>query len=122
APYQHGRYKPEYEVDTGLTPEKLAGITNGLVRVPEGFHNHPKIEKLLEQRAEIGDGKRAVDYGFAEMLAFGSVLLDGNPVRLAGQDPERGTFSQRHAVLVDTQTEHNYLTLSPLSKQQAFCQ
>src|ERR1700686_1847819 len=122
APYQHGRYKPEYEVDTGLAPEKLAEITDGLVRVPEGFHIHPKIAKLLEQRAEMGHGKRAVDYGFAEMLAFGSVLLEGNPVRLTGQDTERGTFSQRHAVLVDTQTEHNYLTLSHLSKQQAFCQ
>src|SRR6266436_1066360 len=122
APYQHGRYKPEYEVDTGLTLEKLAEITDGLVRVPEGFHIHPKIAKLLEQRAEMGHGKRAVDYGFAEMLAFGSILLDGNPVRLTGQDTERGTFSQRHAVLIDTQTEHNYLTLSHLSKQQAFCE
>ncbi|HEX7696959.1 MAG TPA: 2-oxoglutarate dehydrogenase E1 component [Candidatus Acidoferrum sp.] len=122
APYQHGRYKPEYEVDTGLTPEKLAEITDGLVRVPEGFHIHPKIAKLLEQRAEMGHGKRAVDYGFAEMLAFGSVLLEGNPVRLTGQDTERGTFNQRHAVLIDTKTEHNYLTLSHLSKQQAFCQ
>jgi 2-oxoglutarate dehydrogenase E1 component len=122
APYQHGRYKPEYDLDTGLTPEKLAEITDGLVRVPEGFHIHPKIAKLLEQRAEMGHGKRAVDYGFAEMLAFGSVLLEGNPVRLTGQDTERGTFNQRHAVLIDTKTEHNYLTLSHLSKQQAFCQ
>jgi 2-oxoglutarate dehydrogenase E1 component len=122
APYHHGRYKPEYELDTGLTPEKLAEITDGLVRVPEGFHIHPKIAKLLEQRAEMGHGKRAVDYGFAEMLAFGSVLLEGNPVRLTGQDTERGTFNQRHAVLIDTKTEHNYLTLSHLSKQQAFCQ
>src|SRR5713101_5456242 len=105
-PYQHGRYKPEYEVDTGLTPEKLGEITEGLVRVPEGFHIHPKIAKLLEQRAEMGHGKRAVDYGFAETLAFGSILLEGNPVRLTGQDTERGTFSQRHAELVDTQTEH----------------
>src|SRR5436853_179913 len=121
-PYQHGRYKPEYEVDTGLTPEKLAEITDGLVRVPEGFHIHPKIAKLLEQRAEMGHGKRAVDYGFAEMLAFGSVLLEGNPVRLTGQDTQRGTFNQRHAVLIDTQTEHNYLTLAHLSKQQAFCE
>src|SRR5258707_4930704 len=121
-PYQHGRYKPEYEVDTGLAPEKLAEITDGLVRVPEGFHIHPKIAKLLEQRAEMGHGKRAVDYGFAEALAFGSVLLEGNPVRLTGQDNERGTFIQRHAVLIDTKTEHNYLTLSHLSKQQAFCE
>src|SRR5947207_3741744 len=70
APYSHGRYKPEYEVDTGLTREKLAEITDGLVRVPEGFHVHPKIAKLLEQRAEMGHGKRAVDYGFAEALRF----------------------------------------------------
>ena len=122
APYQHGCYDVSYEVDTGLTAEKLAEITDGLVRVPEGFHLHPKIAKLLEQRAEMGHGKRAVDYGFAEALAFGSVLLEGNPVRLTGQDTERGTFSQRHSVLIDTQTEHNYLTLSHLSKQQAFCE
>src|SRR6266850_616515 len=122
APYQHGCYDVSYEVDTGLTAEKLAEITDGLVRVPEGFHLHPKIAKLLEQRAEMGHGKRAVDYGFAEALAFGSVLLEGNPVRLTGQDTERGTFNQRHAVLIDTKTEHNYLTLSHLSKQQAFCQ
>src|SRR5207237_143859 len=77
APYFHGRYKPEYEVDTGLTREKLAEIADGLVRVPDGFHVHPKIVKLLEQRAEMGHGKRAVDYGFAEALAFGSLLLEG---------------------------------------------
>src|ERR1700756_910419 len=57
APYSHGRYKPEYEVDTGLTREKLAEITDGLVRVPESFRIHPKIVKLLEQRAEMGRGK-----------------------------------------------------------------
>ena len=122
APFQHGRYDSACEVDTGLTLEKLGEITDGLVRVPEGFHIHPKIAKLLEQRAEMGHGKRAVDYGFAEALAFGSVLLEGSPVRLTGQDTERGTFSQRHSVLIDTQTEHNYLTLSHLSKQQAFCE
>src|SRR6267143_1551076 len=122
APYQHGRYKPEYEVDTGLTPEKLAEITDGLVRVPEGFHIHPKIAKLLEQRAEMGHGKRAVDYGFAEMLAFGSVLLEGNPVRLTGQDTERGTFNQRHALLVDTETEEEYCSLAHLAPNQPFCE
>jgi 2-oxoglutarate dehydrogenase E1 component len=122
APYSHGRYKPEYEVDTGLTREKLAEITDGLARVPEGFHVHPKIVKLLEQRSEMGRGKRAVDYGFAEALAFGSIVLEGNPVRLTGQDSQRGTFNQRHAVLVDTQNEHDYLPLSHLSPNQAFCE
>jgi 2-oxoglutarate dehydrogenase E1 component len=122
APYQHGRYKPEYEVDTGLTRETLEEITAGLVHVPEGFHVHPKIVKLLEQRAEMGHGMRAVDYGFAEALAFGSIVLEGNPIRLTGQDSQRGTFNQRHAVLVDTVTEHDYLPLSHLSPNQAFCE
>src|ERR1700720_4294105 len=122
SPYKGGKYDPAYEVDTGLTQEKLAEITDGLVRVPAGFHLHPKIAKLLEQRKEMGHGKRAVDYGYAEAMAMGSLVLEGNPVRLTGQDTQRGTFNQRHAVLIDTQTEHNYLTLSHLSRQQAFCE
>ncbi|HKW35586.1 MAG TPA: 2-oxoglutarate dehydrogenase E1 component [Candidatus Acidoferrum sp.] len=122
APYSNGRYKPEYEVDTGLTREKLVEITDGLVRVPNGFHVHPKIVKLLEQRTEMGFGKRSVDYGFAEALAFGSLLLEGTPVRLTGQDSQRGTFNQRHAVLVDTETEKDYLPLCHLSPNQGFCE
>ena len=122
SPYKGGKYDPAYEVDTGLTQEKLAELTDGLVRVPAGFHLHPKIAKLLEQRKEMGHGKRAVDYGFAEALALGSLVLEGSPVRLTGQDTQRGTFNQRHAVLIDTETEHNYLTLSHLSRQQAFCE
>jgi 2-oxoglutarate dehydrogenase E1 component len=122
SPYKAGKYHPSYEVDTGLTQEKLAELTDGLVRVPAGFHLHPKIAKLLEQRNEMGHGKRAIDYGFAEALALGSLVLEGNPVRLTGQDTQRGTFNQRHAVLIDTETEHNYLTLSHLSRQQAFCE
>ena len=122
SPYKGGKYDPAYEVDTGLTQEALAELTDGLVRVPAGFHLHPKIAKLLEQRNEMGHGKRAIDYGFAEALALGSLVLEGNPVRLTGQDTQRGTFNQRHAVLIDTETEHNYLTLSHLSRQQAFCE
>jgi 2-oxoglutarate dehydrogenase E1 component len=118
--YHHGKYKPEYEVDTGLSAEKIAEITAGLVRVPDSFHVHPKIVKLLEQRAEMGQGKRAFDYGFAELLAYGSLVLAGTPVRLTGQDSQRGTFNQRHAVLVDTQDEHEYLPIGHLSPQQAF--
>ncbi len=122
SPFHHGKYSESYEVDTGLTREKLVEIADGLVRVPAGFHVHPKIVKLLEQRAEMGHGKRAVDYGFAEALALGSVMLDGNPVRLTGQDSQRGTFNQRHAVLIDTQTEEEYLPLANLAPGQAFCE
>jgi 2-oxoglutarate dehydrogenase E1 component len=122
SPYHHGKYDPALEVDTGLPRETLAEITDGLVRVPEGFHLHPKIAKLLEQRREMGHGRRPVDFGFAEALAFGSLALEGTPVRLTGQDSERGTFNQRHAVLIDTETERNYLPLSHLSRKQAFCE
>ena len=124
-PYHHGCYKREYEVDTGLSPEKLAEITDRLVRVPEGFHVHPKIVKLLEQRSEMGHGKRAVDYGFAEALAFGSLLLEGTPVRLTGQDSQRGTFNQRHAALIDTENESEYIPLASLanaSAEKPFCE
>jgi 2-oxoglutarate dehydrogenase E1 component len=121
-PYVHGKYDPKHEVDTGLSREKLAELADGLVRVPEGFHLHPKLAKLLEQRAEMGHGKRVIDYGFAELLAFASLVLEGTPIRLTGQDTQRGTFNQRHAVLIDTETEHNYLTLSHLSRGQAFCE
>src|SRR6266404_983368 len=120
--YHRGRFKPEYEADTGVDSEKLAEITDALIRVPEGFHVHPKIAKLLEQRGEMGHGKRPVDYGFAEALAFGSVLLEGNPVRLTGQDTERGTFNQRHAVLIDTETEEEYCSLAHLAPDQPFCE
>src|SRR5271167_28817 len=122
APYNYGKYTPAFEVDTGLTREKIAEITAGLVRTPAGFHVHPKIVKLLDQRMEMGQGKRPFDYGFAELLAYGSLVLEGNPVRLTGQDTQRGTFSQRHAVLIDTQTEQEYLPLAHLSPIQAFCE
>jgi 2-oxoglutarate dehydrogenase E1 component len=121
-PFHFGKYDPKYEVDTGLPAETLAKITEGLVRAPAGFHVHPKIVKLLEQRSEMGNGKRAVDYGFAELLAYGSLVVEGNPVRLTGQDSQRGTFNQRHAVLVDTQTEQDYLPLAHLAPNQAFCE
>ena len=123
--FHRGRFKPEYEVDTGLSAAALGEITAKLVTVPEGFHVHPKISKLLEQRAEMGSGKRAVDYGFAEALAFASLLAEGTPLRLTGQDSQRGTFNQRHAVLVDTETEQTYVPLRALAQQsprQPFCE
>src|SRR5262249_32633874 len=100
-PYLRGRYNAAYEVDTGVPGERLGEITDLLARVPGGFHVHPKIAKLLDQRREMGHGKRLVDYALAEALALGSLLLEGTPIRLTGQDTERGTFNQRHAVFVD---------------------
>jgi len=121
-PYLHSKSETLVEPETGVAREKLEEITDGLIRIPEGFHLHPKLAKLLEQRAEMGHGKRAIDYGFAELLAYGSLVLEGTPIRLTGQDSQRGTFNQRHAVLIDSETEHNYLPLSHLSREQAFCE
>jgi 2-oxoglutarate dehydrogenase E1 component len=117
--YSGGPYKPEYEVNTGLNASTIEEISNSLTSYPRDFHIHAKIKKLLEQRREMGRGERVFDYGMAEALAFGSLLLQGNPVRLSGQDSQRGTFNQRHSVLVDTENEQLYIPLAHLSPDQA---
>lgn len=118
-PYHGGCYSIDDELDTGVSPERLNEISVGLTTHPDAFHIHPKIKKLLEQRAEMGRGKRPVDYAMAEALAFGSLVLDGTPVRLSGQDSRRGTFNQRHSVLIDTDTETPYIPLANLAPDQA---
>jgi 2-oxoglutarate dehydrogenase E1 component len=120
--FKGGRYKPEYEVDTGLSAEELGEITSKLTSYPEGFHIHPKVKKLLEQRAEMGTGKRPVDYGMAEALALGGLVKAGIPVRLSGQDTRRGTFNQRHSVLLDIENEQEYVPLENISPGQARCE
>src|SRR3989449_3844173 len=120
--FKGGRYKPQYEVDTGLTGEELRALTERLIAYPEEFHIHPKVKKLLEQRGEMGTGKRAVDYGMAEALAFARLVKAGVPVRLSGQDTRRGTFNQRHSVLVDIEDEHESVPLERVSQDQARCE
>jgi len=117
--YSGGPYKAEYEVDTAISAATVEEISNSLTTYPRDFHIHPKIKKLLEQRREMGRGQRLFDYGMAEALAFGSLLLQGTPVRLSGQDSQRGTFNQRHSVLVDTENEQLYFPLANLSPNQA---
>jgi 2-oxoglutarate dehydrogenase E1 component len=118
--YKGGPYKPDYEVDTGLSTRELGKLAQELTQYPDGFSIHPKVKRLLEQRAEMGQGKKPVDFGMAEALAFGSLLRAGVPVRLTGQDSRRGTFSHRHAVLFDTETEDEYLPLQHLASDQAW--
>jgi len=117
--FHGGRYKPEFEVDTGVRQETLHTLTGKLTSYPPDFAIHPKVKKLLEQRAGMGAGKSPVDYGMAEALAFGSLLIEGTPVRLSGEDSKRGTFNQRHAALIDTQTEKEFVPLANLSPEQA---
>ena len=114
--YCGGRYKPSLEVDTGLPEEELTEIGEAIASYPSGFHIHPKVKKLLEQRIEMARGKRAIDYGMAEAIAFGSLLKQGSPVRLSGQDSRRGTFNQRHAALTDIENEEEYLPLAHLAE------
>jgi 2-oxoglutarate dehydrogenase E1 component len=120
--YFGGLYKPEYEVDTRLSPEELSELTQRLTTYPADFHIHPKVKKLLEQRAEMGSGKRAVDYGMAEALAFASLVKSGMHVRFSGQDSRRGTFNQRHSVLIDIENENEFVPLENIAEGQARCE
>jgi 2-oxoglutarate dehydrogenase E1 component len=105
-------------VDTGVELSRLEEIHRVVTTIPEGFEPHPKLRKQIEKRAEML-AKDAVDWAGGEALAFGSLLLEGFRVRLSGQDSRRGTFSQRHSVLVDYRTEEEYVPLKNLSKDQA---
>ena len=117
--YQGGPYRADLEVDTGLGPATIQNIADKLASYPPDFHIHPKIKKLLEQRASMGRGQHPFDYGMAEAVAFGSLLLSGTPVRLSGQDSQRGTFNQRHSVLIDIENEQRWIPLNHIDPSQA---
>jgi 2-oxoglutarate dehydrogenase E1 component len=118
-PYKGGELQPEDDVSTGLPSERINELMLSLTKYPAGFHIHPKVKKLFEQRVEMGAGSRPFDYGTAELVAFASLLESGTLVRLSGQDSQRGTFNQRHSVMVDTETEVKYVPLAHLSEGQA---
>jgi len=103
----------EPPVGTAVERGTLDEVVDALVTVPEGFTVHPKLQRWLEQRRAALDGD-AVDWSLGEALAFGTLLLDGTTVRLAGQDTRRGTFSQRHSVLVDRTTAAEHTPLAAL--------
>ena len=119
-PYRGGRYDASLEVNTGVAQEELAVVGQALTRYPDGFHIHPKVKKLLEQRLEMAQEKRPIDYGMAEALAFGTLLKQRVPVRLSGQDSRRGTFNQRHAALIDIETEEEYVPLQHVGHGEAW--
>jgi 2-oxoglutarate dehydrogenase E1 component len=118
APYSGGHLSPADNPVTGIDATEIAALTTALTTAPEGFHIHPKVQKLLEQRVEMGNGKKPIDYGMAELLAYASLLKAGTPVRLSGQDSQRGTFNQRHSVLIDIETEVRYSPLSDIAPTQ----
>lgn len=104
---------------TSISEETLRTIVNSITSLPSNFAIHPKLKKFMEKRKDLIDGKIQVDWAYAETLAFGSLLLEGTPVRLSGQDSVRGTFSQRHLALTDIHTGEDYFFLNHISPKQA---
>jgi 2-oxoglutarate dehydrogenase E1 component len=109
---------PTAEVTTAVPTERLADLTDQLLRTPEDFTVHPKLARQLERRrSAIVEG--GIDWGQAESLAFASLIVEGIPVRLTGQDTQRGTFAQRHLVLHDVQTGETYTPMQHVDGQTA---
>ncbi|MFJ7148471.1 multifunctional oxoglutarate decarboxylase/oxoglutarate dehydrogenase thiamine pyrophosphate-binding subunit/dihydrolipoyllysine-residue succinyltransferase subunit [Streptomyces sp. NPDC100445] len=105
-------------VPTAVSAEVVKRIAESQVNVPDHITVHPRLQPQLQRRAAmVEDG--TIDWGMGETLAIGSLLLEGTPVRLAGQDSQRGTFGQRHAVLIDRETGEEYTPLQYLSEDQA---
>ncbi|HEX3729173.1 MAG TPA: 2-oxoglutarate dehydrogenase E1 component [Opitutaceae bacterium] len=109
-------------VTTSAPAEEIAQVVRALITAPEGFKVHPKIKRILDARAQALKDGGPVDWGFGEAMAYGTLLREGTPIRLSGQDCERGTFSHRHAVLADVETGAKYTPLQHVAEQQGrFC-
>ncbi|MEQ3711722.1 MAG: 2-oxoglutarate dehydrogenase E1 component [Tateyamaria sp.] len=109
--YQRGK--------TSIPPETFAEVGRALSTVPEGIPLHKTVERLLDTKAKMFESGEGIDWATGEALAFGSLLTEGYPVRLAGQDSTRGTFSQRHSGLVNQETEERYYPLNNVRTGQA---
>ena len=104
---------------TGVEIERLRTIGQRITSIPPDFHAHKAVRRLLERRRQMIDTGEGIDWAMAEHLAFGALLTEGYPVRLSGQDSERGTFSQRHSVLIDQETERRWTPLRHVANDQA---
>lgn len=111
----------EANVDTFVSIERLDEIVKAITELPETFNLHPKLRKFIESRREFLDKNKdiEIDWAFGEALAFGSLLQEGIPVRLSGQDSSRGTFSQRHIVLTDSETADEIIPLNNVAPDKA---
>jgi 2-oxoglutarate dehydrogenase E1 component len=117
--YQGGRELAEERVSTSVRREILSDLILKLTDVPDGFHVHPKLERWLQRRRTAATGEHPVDWSTAEAMALGTLAIDGYRIRLTGQDTQRGTFSQRHAVLHDVETGEPYMPLAHVAEDQA---
>lgn len=109
----------DWDANTAVAAPTLRRAGEQTLRTPDGFAVHPTLTRVLAAWRDMVQGTRPVDWSCAEMLAFASLLLEGIPVRLTGQDSERGTFSQRHAVWYDVKTGQRYMPLAHLAEEQA---
>ncbi|ELK47571.1 2-oxoglutarate dehydrogenase E1 component [Halobacillus sp. ACCC02827] len=107
------------EIQTAIGRDRLTSLNEGLLKRPEGFNGFKKLEKILQRRAKMLDDGQKVDWATAEALAFASILEDGTPIRITGQDTERGTFAHRHLVLHDVETGETYCPLHGLEQAKA---
>jgi len=119
--YRGGPDAATPEVPTRVERAVLEELTTRITTLPEGFRPHRVVQKLLANRAQMGRGELPLDWGMAEHLAFASLVRDGHLVRLSGQDSRRGTFSHRHAVIVDQRTAQEYVPLEHISPSQGPC-
>ncbi len=110
-------FKP---VATHVSESQLKQLSQQLNQIPATFHVHPKLVRFFEARLKAIQENKAIDWGNGEALAFGTLLQEGHPVRLSGQDAERGTFTHRHSVLNDVETGETYTPLNHISHQTAF--
>jgi 2-oxoglutarate dehydrogenase E1 component len=104
--------------NTGLPIDELKAIGKAITTVPDGFHVHRTVQRFLDNRAKAIEAGEGIDWATGEALAFCSLLKEGHRVRLSGQDSERGTFSQRHSVIFDQETEERYNTFNHLGGEQ----
>jgi 2-oxoglutarate dehydrogenase E1 component len=109
----------DWSADTRVSAERLRAIGDALVRVPADFTPHPRVRKLLEERRARVERGEALDWGTAETLAYGSLLLEGTPVRVSGQDTVRGTFGHRHAAVFDAKDGRPWVPLNHVQHDQA---
>ena len=119
AGYYGGFERDDDDLETGVATGQLTFALSRLSEIPEGLQLNRKLVRVFGQRREMAEGKRDVDWASAELAAFGTLSLENHPVRLTGQDCERGTFSQRHAVLHDFESGKKYSPVKNLAEDQA---
>jgi 2-oxoglutarate dehydrogenase E1 component len=115
-----GRREGQYQRgETGVEVPDLKKVGEALTRLPQGFHPHKTVQRMLDAKRQMIDTGEGLDWSTAEALAFGTLLAERYPVRLSGQDSTRGTFSQRHSSIIDQETEERYLPLNHIDSGQA---